>query len=56
MKVAWSWRQHFQFRIDRILGSIDADRPHVAARKFPVLAGAARPDRARRTNWPCFVA
>ena len=39
MAVARPGRRHFQFRVNGVLGGIDADRPDVAPRKLPALAG-----------------
>jgi hypothetical protein len=42
MAVAGPGRGHFELRVDRVLGGVDADRPNVRPRKFPILAGAPR--------------
>jgi hypothetical protein len=47
MTVARPRRRYSEFRIDGVLGRIDADRPDVAAGKFPALAGAPQPNRPR---------
>jgi hypothetical protein len=39
--------RHFEFRINGVHENIDVDRPDIAPRKFPALAGSPRPDRAR---------
>ena len=46
MTIARPWRHHFELRINRVLGGIDAD----AAGEFPALAGPPRPDRPRAVH------
>jgi len=50
MTIARPGRHHFELRINRVLGGIDADRPDVAAGKFPALGGAPRSDRPRAVH------
>ena len=55
MAIARAGRCHFDLRIDGVLGGIDADRPNVRPRKFPALADAPRPNRARASPaWARF--